>query len=101
VYGAIGWNLFKQYEARLGLTSAAQDQLLNDLVNGMNYTPARPTYEQMRDGVLQATAGTDRQCMVWTAFAKFGVGQGAKGVANTDGTATITESFTNPMPCAP
>jgi hypothetical protein len=101
VYGAIGWNLFKQYEARLGLTSAAQDQLLKDLVNGMNYTPARPTYEQMRDGVLQATAGTDRQCMVWTAFAKFGVGQGAKGVANTDGTATITESFTNPMPCAP
>jgi len=100
VYGAIGWNLFKQYEAAMGLT-AAQDQLLKDLVSGMNYTPARPTYEQMRDGVLQATAGTSRQCMVWTAFAKFGVGQGAKGVANSDGTATITESFTNPMPCTP
>jgi hypothetical protein len=99
VYGAIGWNLFKQYEARYGLT-AARDQILRDLVNGMNYTPARPTYEQMRDGVLQATAGTDRQCMVWTAYAKFGVGQGAKGVANADGTATVTESFTNPMPCA-
>jgi len=98
VYGAIGWNLFKQYEARMGLT-AAQDQILRDLVSGMNYTPARPTYEQMRDGVLQATAGTDRQCMVWTAFAKYGVGQGAKGVANSDGTATITESFTNPLPC--
>ncbi|HEX7154058.1 MAG TPA: M36 family metallopeptidase [Thermoanaerobaculia bacterium] len=98
VYGAIGWNLFKQYEARYGL-APAKDQVLRDMVNGMNYTPARPTYEQMRDGVLQATAGTDRQCMVWTAFAQFGVGQGAKGVANTDGTATITESFTNPMPC--
>ena len=98
VYGAIGWDLFKQYEARLGLT-AAKDQLLYDLVNGMKYTPSRPTYEQMRDGILQATTGTDRQCMVWTAFAKFGVGQGAKGVANSDGTATITESFTNPLPC--
>jgi hypothetical protein len=100
VYGAIGWDLFKQYEARIGLT-AAQDLLLTDLLNGMKYTPARPTYEQMRDGVLQATAGTDRQCMVWTAYAKFGVGQGAKGVANADGTATITESFTNPLPCVP
>ncbi len=98
VYAAIGWDLFKQYEARYGL-AAAKDQALNDMVNGMNYTPARPTYEQMRDGIVQATAGTDRQCMVWTAFAKFGVGQGAKGVANSDGTATITESFTNPMPC--
>ena len=98
IYGAIGWNLFKQYEARYGLT-AGRDRLLRDLVNGMNYTPARPSYEQMRDGVLQATAGTDRQCMVWTAYAKFGVGQGAKGVANADGTATVTESFTNPMPC--
>jgi hypothetical protein len=100
IYGAIGWNLFKQYEARYGL-AAGRDQILRDLVNGMKYTPARPTYEQMRDGVLQATAGTDRQCMVWTAYAKFGVGQGAKGVANADGTATITESFTNPLPCVP
>lgn len=100
VYGAIGWNLFKQYEARYGLT-AGRDQILKDLVNGMNYTPAKPTYEQMRDGVLQATAGTDRQCMVWTAYAKFGVGQGAKGVVNADGTATVTESFTNPLPCVP
>nr|MDQ3281017.1 M36 family metallopeptidase [Acidobacteriota bacterium] len=100
VYGAIGWNLFKQYETRFGLT-AGRDQLLKDLVNGMNYTPAKPTYEQMRDGVLQATAGTDRQCMVWTAYAKFGVGQGAKGVVNADGTATVTESFTNPLPCVP
>jgi hypothetical protein len=98
VYGAIGWNLFKQYEARYGL-ALAQEMLLKDLVNGMKYTPAKPTYEQMRDGVLQATANTDRQCMVWTAYAKFGVGQGAKGVANSDGTATVTESIINPMPC--
>lgn len=98
VYGATGWNLFKQYEARYGL-DAAREQLLKDLVNGMKYTPAKPTYEQMRDGVLQATSGTDRQCMVWTAYATFGIGQGAKGVANADGTATITESFTNPLPC--
>lgn len=98
IYAAIGWNIFKQYEARYGL-AAAKDQALKDMVSGMNYTPARPTYEQMRDGIVQATAGTDRQCMVWTAFAKFGVGQGAKGVANADGTATVTESFTNPMPC--
>lgn len=99
VYAAICWNLFKQYETRYGV--ATQDSLLKDLVSGMNYTPAKPTYENMRDGILQATAGTDRQCMVWTAFAKFGVGQGSKSVVNADGTATVTESFTNPLPCTP
>jgi hypothetical protein len=30
--------------------------LFDDIVDGMNFTPAGPTYEQMRDGILAAVA---------------------------------------------
>ena len=51
-YGAIGWRLLESYEAA-GIDKSV---LLGDLVDGMNYTPAKPTYEMMRDGIL---AGLD------------------------------------------
>ena len=58
--------------------------LLADLVDGMNYTPREPAFEDMRDGILDglAASGNDeRSCMVWDAFAEYGVGVGADGVA--------------------
>jgi hypothetical protein len=82
VYAAIGWQMIQNYTA-----DGQRDQLLADLVDGMNYTPAKPTYEQMRDGILAGLAATGesptgtRACNVWDAFAKFGVGEGASGVA--------------------
>ena len=45
-----------------------QDEMLADLVDGMNFTPAGPKFEQMRDGILMqlTTSGhADRTCMVW------------------------------------
>src|SRR5688500_10839743 len=50
VYGAIGWRLFELFGA------SRVDELFGYLVDGMNYTPPTPTYEQMRDGILQAVA---------------------------------------------
>ena len=34
----------------------------------------------MRDGILQAAKGSGHECMVWKAFAAYGVGVGARGV---------------------
>ena len=52
--------------------------------------------------MLQAVATgplpADR-CTVWAAFAQFGIGVGATGVANADGTVTIHESFAKPGDC--
>ena len=64
------------------------------LVEGMNFTPATPTFEKMRDGILQAVALTTPgdECLVWDAFADFGVGNGAKATLSRRGTWTITES---------
>jgi hypothetical protein len=69
----------------------------------MNYTPSTPAFENMRDGILASVANgaTPGDCsLVWQAFADFGVGVGAQGVVNGDGSVTVTESFTAPASCS-
>jgi len=94
VYGAIGWRLLELYTAG-GLTNT---DLLRDLVQGMRFTPAAPNFQQMRDGILAGTATND--CKVWTAFAQYGVGQGATS-SISGGVITVTESFTIPAGVCP
>jgi extracellular elastinolytic metalloproteinase len=98
VYGAIGWELYKNYTGA-GLT---KDQLLADLVDGMNYTPAGPAFEDMRDGILAsiAASGNGHECLVWGAFADGGVGVGATSVTRGSNI-TVTESFDKPAACQP
>jgi extracellular elastinolytic metalloproteinase len=81
LYGAIGWKLRSLFMTAYGSTGV--DKLFDYLVDGMNFTPATPTYEQMRDGILDAVqaAGNNAAadtCKVWTAFAQYGVGDGAQ-----------------------
>ena len=94
VYGAIGWKLLELYTAG-GLTNT---DLLRDLVQGMRFTPAAPNFQQMRDGILAATATND--CKVWTAFAQYGVGQGATSSVSGS-VVTVNESFTIPAGVCP
>lgn len=94
IYGAIGWKLRELYLAG-GLT---ETDLLRDLVQGMRFTPAAPNYQQMRDGILAATATND--CKVWTAFALYGVGQGATSSVSGS-TVTVSESFVIPAGVCP
>jgi len=93
LYGAIGWRLFQNFGA------AKKDNLLTYLVDGMNFTPASPTFEQMRDGILASVTNANDECKVWEAFAHFGVGVGAKATLAKRGTWTITESFAVPPAC--
>lgn len=96
MYGAIGWQLFLNYGAA-GLT---KQELLRDLVDGMNYTPAGPTFEAMRDGILSSisTSGNGHSCLVWNAFSKYGVGVGAKSRLKGS-KIVVTESFARPSTC--
>lgn len=97
VYAAIGWRLWEIFQAN-GLS---KDLLMDYVVDGMNYTPSSPSYEQMRDGILQAAAarGLGHECLIWQAFARYGVGVGALGRAQGQ-TVNITESFALPAQCA-
>jgi hypothetical protein len=95
VYGAIGWQVWKNFQA----AGFSADQTLAVLVDGMNYTPAEPTFEDMRDGILASLTNVGQECLVWRAFAKYGVGVGARGQAK--GTkVVIRESFAVPTACA-
>jgi extracellular elastinolytic metalloproteinase len=93
LFAAIVWRM-KELTSGSGVTVS---QLFDHYVNGMNYTAAGPAWENMRDGMLQSASGNPAvTCIIWTAYAQFGVGQGASGVVNKDGTVTITESFLKP-----
>jgi extracellular elastinolytic metalloproteinase len=96
LYGAIGWRLWEIFQ-RDGLS---KDLLFDYLIAGMTFTPAAPKFEDMRDGILAAVsaAGTGHECKVWEAFAKYGVGVGAK--ARVKGSSIVaTESFAVPLGC--
>ena len=97
VYGAIGWLLYQTYLAN-GLT---QSDVLDDIVGGMNFTPAGPAYEDMRDGILSFVNATNpsRACLVWNSFAHYGVGVGAVGKV-TGNVVTVTQSFAVPAACS-
>jgi hypothetical protein len=99
IYGAIVWRMMELFGTERRST------LFDYIVDGMNFTPATPAWENMRDGILQSVANADSPgdtCMVWTAFAQFGVGVGASGVVNPDGTTvTINQSFALPAECTP
>ncbi|MEO5726466.1 MAG: M36 family metallopeptidase [Byssovorax sp.] len=95
VYAGAMWRVLQNYQAA-GLTS---EDLFGDFVDGMNYTPAAPAFEDMRDGMLQSAAGTGRECLIWKGFAASGIGVGADGKVSASGTVTIVESFALPASC--
>jgi extracellular elastinolytic metalloproteinase len=95
IYAAILWRLIQDFGA------AGRDTLFAYIVDGMNYTRAKPTYEDMRDGILAAVAasGNTADCArVWNAFAHHGVGVGAAGAVRGQ-KVVITESFTTSTAC--
>ncbi len=98
IYAAIMWRLMEIF----GREQLERDLLLTYFVDGMNYTPATPAWEDMRDGMLQSVAlrGLGHECLIWEAFAQFGVGVGADGATTKGGRGVrIVESFTLPTTC--
>ncbi len=79
-----GPQLFWDLRTQLG---AATTDLL--VLNGMKFTPNRPSFLNARDGILQAdqslNAGANR-CAIWTVFARHGMGVSA---VSNDGTTHI------------
>ncbi len=97
VYAAIVYRLMEIFD-REGIS---RDVLFDYFVDGMNYTVVTPAYEDMRDGMIQAAAleGLGHECLIWEAFAQFGVGVGADGSVTKRGGVRITESFAKPVSC--
>ena len=96
IYAAIVWRMIELFG------TSRRAELFTYVVDGMNYTPSTPAYEDMRDGILASVANgsTPEDCaLVWQAFAQYGVGVGAQGVVNSNGTVSITPSYTSSTSC--
>ena len=94
IYAAAMWKVLQNY---IGANLTAAD-LHGDFVDGMNYTPSAPTFEEMRDGMLESVAGTGRECLIWRGFAASGIGVGASGTVKGK-RVIVVESFTVPPGC--
>jgi Zn-dependent metalloprotease len=89
VWAATLWDLRTQ----LGATITD-----NIVLNGMKFTPTRPSFLNARDGIIQADAnlnGGANRCAIWTVFARHGMGVSAVG---NDGT-THTAATNIPSDC--
>jgi hypothetical protein len=89
VWAATLWDLRTQ----LGATITD-----NIVLNGMKFTPTRPSFLNARDGILQADQnlyGGANRCAIWTVFARHGMGVSAVG---NDGT-THTAASDVPSDC--
>jgi hypothetical protein len=101
LYAAIGWQMYLNFGA------ARKSDLFDYLVEGMNFTPPRPAFEQMREGILAAitaaggilSPGSDA-CLVWDAFAKYGVGVGSSAIVRGKSIVAF-ESMVVPIECNP
>ncbi len=89
VWAATLWDLRTQLGA----------PITNSIVlNGMKFTPTRPSFLNARDGILQADQnlnGGANRCAIWTVFARHGMGVSAVG---NDGT-THTAATDLPSDC--
>lgn len=80
VWAATLWDL------RTQLGAATSNNLV---LNGMKFTPNRPSFLNARDGILQADQnlfGGANRCAIWTVFARHGMGVSAVG---NDGTTHV------------
>jgi extracellular elastinolytic metalloproteinase len=96
IYAAVIWRLIELFG------DDRRNELFRYVVDGMNFTPSTPAYEDMRDGILASVANGPKQTdcnLVWQAFAQFGIGVGAQGTVTADGV-QIIESFQVPDNCA-
>lgn len=96
IYAAAIWRLIELFG------DDRRAELFRYVVDGMNFTPSTPAYEDMRDGILASVANGPKatDCtLVWQAFAQFGIGVGAQGTVTPTGV-QITESFQVPDNCA-
>jgi extracellular elastinolytic metalloproteinase len=97
IYAATMWKLRGLWLA----SGRTMDSLWSYVLDGMNYTPSNPEYEEMRDGILAAMPTQAEDCVVWDAFASMGIGVNATGTDSCFFTCSISvkEDFTKPSTC--
>ena len=102
IYAATIWHLWELFQD--AVPPVSKETLYDYLIGGMNHTPSGPAMEDMRDGILAAANDPGDECLIWEAFAAFGIGEGATGSVRGGGPfganlRSVTESFAVPTGC--
>jgi extracellular elastinolytic metalloproteinase len=102
IYAAVMWRLRELWIA----SGRSDDTIFGHFVDGMQYTIPSPSFEHMRNGMLDTIAfnvagdAVARCALVWQAFAQFGIGDGASGTVSRSGVVTITPSTVARSDCS-
>ncbi|CAE6434636.1 unnamed protein product [Rhizoctonia solani] len=70
----------------LGSSSSEMKDYSHLMIDGFQLQPCNPTFISARDAIIQADAcryGGENKCLIWKAFAKRGLGMGAKEGAHS------------------
>jgi hypothetical protein len=94
IYAAAIWRTYELFKAN----GKSRDLLMDYLIDGLNNTAPGPDFMQMRDGLLAAASGAD-DCLIWKAFAQFGMGQGSS-MRMSSGRPVINSSTSVPGACS-
>jgi hypothetical protein len=99
IYAAAMWQVYQNYLA----ANLQESDVQEDFVDGMNFTPTTPTFENMRDGMISSVnvSNPSRACLIWRGFASKGIGVGSSTTISRRGTASVVESFAVPAGCTP
>jgi len=100
VWAGILWETYWNFVDAMGFSEdwyngiGGNNKILQNIVDGLKLQPCRPSFVDARDAILQADTinyNGANLCLLWKAFAKRGLGEGAA----TGG----FESFTVPADC--
>jgi len=96
------WNLVEDwgFNEDWYLGEGGNNQILQDVVDGLKLQPCTPNFVSARDAILQADRvnyNGVNVCRLWEGFAKRGLGLHAIGTSQ--GVTQVTESFVVPPEC--
>lgn len=108
VWATMLWDLTWKYIEKYGYNSdvlastiSGNAKALQLVIDGLKLQPCSPTFIDGRDAILQAdavgNAGADK-CMIWSAFARRGLGVHASAGSKTVGNDQV-EDFSVPAEC--
>jgi extracellular elastinolytic metalloproteinase len=103
------WNLIDEYPINDDfrptfdgeVPTTGQFLYMKLVMDGMALQPCNPTFISARDAILdadEALTSSKNKCLIWKAFAKRGVGEGASSQSTTN-KISVTESFDLPTDC--
>lgn len=98
------WALVTEYgfDSDLYTGAGGNNMAIQLVVDGLKLQPCNPTFLDARDAILAADVanhGGANQCLIWTAFAKRGMGYSALDGGSAS-TLNVTEAFDVPPQCS-